>query len=138
MKKLRANIEFKNPDQIISMGGPWVGELYFDKLKVSDNVILDNIIQDEIKDRLYFIKYNLNGSGKREYYFSINFLDVHAKDVYMFDMKFNKVYIKHLSNEDSLTFYRAFHDSIEKFRDVLNLNSLDMILLKSLNEESNK
>lgn len=44
MKETHLRITFQNPNQIINMGGPWVGDLYVDNKFITKNVVIDNTV----------------------------------------------------------------------------------------------
>lgn len=48
-------IEFKNPDQIINMGGPWISDLYINGNEIENEIIIDNYLEDS--EFYYFVKY---------------------------------------------------------------------------------
>ena len=62
-------IKFIEPDQIINMGGPWIGILTINNIKVTDNVIIENHLEDEIF--YYFIKYFKISKKQKNNFFSI-------------------------------------------------------------------
>jgi hypothetical protein len=104
-------IDFLNPEQIINMGGPYVGILNINKEPICENVIIDNYI---IKDNLiYFIVYNDESKWARDNYFSIFYYDNIKKKLFEIQKKFQAIFLKKFVNEDSIKIYKAFHDTFE-------------------------
>lgn len=108
------SISFNNPNQIINMGGPWVGELLIGNHKVIDNVIIDNLHYNNEHGRLYFIKYNKISRWQKDNYFSIYYVDILTDKLYIYDLKFDVIFIKGIDSNYELTYYEAFHDQDEK------------------------
>ena len=48
-------IEFKNPDQIINLGGPWISDLYINGNEIENKIIIGNYLEDS--EFCYFVKY---------------------------------------------------------------------------------
>lgn len=83
----REKIQFRNPDQILNMGGPWIGELFLGDCKVMDDVIIDNLQYNEEQNRLYFVRYHKVSRWSKENYFSINYINLSTSSTYMYDLK---------------------------------------------------
>lgn len=114
-------VKFNNPTQIINMGGPWVGVLFIRELKIMDNVIIDNQFYSKDDDRLYFVRYHKISRWEKDNYFTINYFNLSTNKLYMFDMKFEMVFLKEISNSSELIYYEAFHDRDESRKKRLNL-----------------
>ena len=119
-------ISFNNPNQVINMGGPWIGKLLLDNNEITDNVILDNIFYNKDQNNLYFIKYHKISKWQKENYFSINILDLRTNNLFMYDLKFRQVYIEKIDNHE-LIYYDAFHNKDESKKRILNVNDLKRI-----------
>jgi hypothetical protein len=117
-------IKFINPDQIINMGGPWVGELMIGDDKIMDNVIIDNTIYDVHQNRLYIVKYFNLSKWQHKNYFSICYLDLFTDKIYVIDLKFEMIFIKEIYSSNELIYYEAFHDQDEKVKKKLNLETI--------------
>ncbi len=107
-------IRFKNPDQIINMGGPWVGELHLDEYKLTDFVIIDNLLHEKDSDKIYFVKYHQISNRQKDNYFSVNYYDFLKRKIFMFDKKFDKVFIVSITTNNVLNYYEAFYDMTDK------------------------
>lgn len=114
-------IKFESPTQIINMGGPWVGIFFIGELKIMDDVIIDNIFYSKEDNRIYFVKYHKVSRWEKENYFTINYFDLSTNNLYMFDMKFEMLFLKEISNSSELIYYIAFHDRDESKERRLNL-----------------
>lgn len=117
-------ISFENPNQVINMGGPWVGSLFLDDRKILENVVLDNFFYNETSCRLYFVLYHEISNWQIDNYFSIIFLDLNSNDLFEYELKFSQVYIKNIENHE-LIYFDAFHDKNDSKKNILNLNGLE-------------
>lgn len=111
IKLSKEGIAFTNPDQIINMGGPWIGELNIDGIKISDNVLIDNVYIDLNNERLYFVKYFPVSRWQKDNYFSVCYYDIKEERVCMNDLRFSQIFIASISNNLTLTYFDAFHDA---------------------------
>ena len=51
------DIRFENPNQIINMGGPWVGNLFLNGVFITSNVNIDNVVYKLSGSQVFFVKY---------------------------------------------------------------------------------
>jgi len=124
-------VKFNSPTQIINMGGPWVGVLFIGELKIMVDVIIDNLFYSKEDDRLYFVRYHKISKWEKENYFTINYFDLSTNKLYMFDMKFEMVFLKEINNSSELIYYEAFHDRDESRKKQLILgNAIELLLDK--------
>lgn len=112
---------FENPTQIISMGGPWIGNLYIGEKLVSGSIILDNVIFNEFKKQLLFIRFYKLSRWRSKNYFKINYYDLIDKQLYEFEKKFDMVFIKKFLDQNNLEIYKAFHDKLIETKEVFNI-----------------
>lgn len=113
MKDLTINglsIAVTNAQQIINMGGPWVGDLFVGERKVSDTCIEGNIVVNDSDDQVYFISYHKVSKWQNENYFTINSYHVRTSVVIEFEKRFNMVYIDELTDDGKMEIYLAFHN----------------------------
>jgi hypothetical protein len=125
MGKIEINnesVNFRSPDQILNMGGPWIGELFVGNSKIIDNVIIDNLIYKENQHRLYFVRYHKISSWSQENYFSVDYFDVLTKSIHTYKMKFEMIFIKEITDTYDLIYYNAFHDKDEMKLKRMNLS----------------
>lgn len=105
----KENIQFENQEQIINMGGPWVGELIINNKKISDNILIDNYIEKELF--YYFIKYFKISRRQKENFFSVLRLDKKDMNVAISIEKFEKIFIKDIEG-NLLYYYAGFHSNL--------------------------
>lgn len=113
MKELflpKYGLHIENTQQIINMGGPYVGSLYFDTELLSPNCVADNILIDEPNDRVYFIKYHNYTNRASGRYFTINYYCGNEGDVFESERRFDMLYIKPSYRVDELQIFHGFHD----------------------------
>jgi hypothetical protein len=110
----------KNIDQRMGMGGPWVCDLYLGELFISDDVVARNYLWNEQLDSLFFVKrYYVN---KYYAFFSINFYKLKEGVVFRFNEEFRCVYLGGFISEYEINIYKAFHDKIDSYKLVFNIN----------------
>jgi hypothetical protein len=114
-------VMFDNEEQIINMGGPYVGTLSIDDKLISDNCIVDNLVFDETKQRVYFVKYHSTSRWISGTFFTINFQNLDQDVVYQYEKRFKTVYLDSLSGNDEMIIFEAFHNQILKFKSTFNL-----------------
>jgi len=104
----KENIEFTNPDQIINMGGPWVAELLINNIKILDNIIIDNYIEN--LDYYYFVKYFKISKKQKDNFFSIIQISRNNMKIKTSVEKFEKIYIDKIE-DNILHYYDGFHNN---------------------------
>jgi hypothetical protein len=115
-------INFLNPEQIINMGGPYVGILEINKEYICKNVIMDHYI---IKDNLiYFVVYNNKSEWAKDNYFSIFYYDYIQKGLFEIKNKFQAIFLKEFLNEGSIKVYKAFHDKFENESSIIDIGKI--------------
>lgn len=124
MKSISQKIDFKNPNQILNMGGPWVGEMYYNGKLVASNIIIDNLLFKEGVNRLYFVQYNEQSKWKKENYFTINYFDLSSYKVFTYESKFESIFICSISDRGELIYHEAFHDKNKETEKKLHLKDL--------------
>lgn len=105
-------ITFDNPNQIINMGGPWVGNLNFNNCIFVENVVLDNFINDESNERFYFVKYNKISKWESDNFFQIQIIDYKHDKLTVVEKRFKKIFIDKIINSD-LFYFEAFYNNNE-------------------------
>jgi hypothetical protein len=121
-------IAIDNAEQIINMGGPWIGDLYIGPDFVSKDCVLDNFVLTENKQLLFFVKHHFfvtkkgwfGTSGFR--YFTINFYNIDNKSSFEFKKEFSIIHIGNFISKNELEIYPAFHDQFKNKRIIINLD----------------
>ena len=116
------NWVFSNPNQILGMGGPWIGDLIVKKNHVSSDVIIENVFFCEDSNRLYYLKYCKGKSFFSKYYFVICSVDLNSCEIIQYEMKFKLIYIKDVVN-GNLNYFEAFHNNDESLLRSVKLNN---------------
>lgn len=102
-------IDFENPNQIINMGGPWIGTLIINNKNISDNIIIDNYLEKE--GVYYFIKYFEVSKKQKDNYFGIFRVNTANSELGLSNERFEKIYIKNI--EDNILYYcNGFHANL--------------------------
>jgi hypothetical protein len=118
----------KNVQEIMGMGGPWVGDLYLGELFISGNVVARNYLWNEQLDALFFVKrYHVN---KYYGFFSINFYKIKGGVVFRFNEEFDYLCLGKFISEHEIEIYRAMHDKIDSKKLVFNINEEDFEIEK--------
>ncbi|WP_434574806.1 hypothetical protein [Riemerella anatipestifer] len=111
-----ARIEFKNLDQIINMGGPWVGDLYIDGIKIETNIIECNYI-DKI-DFFYFVKFFETSRKQNDNFFLVLKIDKNNLKIEMSKEKFDKIYIVDVK-DNNMYYTMGFHKNLKVVSKIL-------------------
>lgn len=107
-------------NQILGMGGPWIGSVSIGTDFISKDCLIDNFVYKEDMNLLFFVKFQL--VSKYSWYFSINFYNINSKTIYEFDRTFNMVYLGEFRSKNELEIYPAFHDSFKNTQIIFNLD----------------
>ena len=114
------NIEFINPQQIINMGGPWVGSLLVNEQKISDNVLIDNTIYNKESNEVFFIKYIKTSKWCKKSYFTVRKFNLKTKQVYQhnYDAEFLELDTgTSAKHQGGVTLYDNLISTTEKYID---------------------
>ena len=123
-------VSFNNPNQIINMGGPWVGDLIIGNNLLMTNVVIDNLVYQPEYNKLLFVNYNNISKWLNDNYFTINYLDIDRNEIFMFCKHYKIVYIEGFVDIDKFVIYNAFHNKDATKRMDINFEKKDFILLK--------
>lgn len=113
-------INFKNADQIINMGGPWIGELVINDIEISNNIIIDNYLDD--KEFYYFIKYFEISKKQKENYFSLLRINKDNMKSQISKERFEKIYLKKIENK-MLYYCKGFHEQLPIYNNQIEFMS---------------
>ncbi len=116
-------VEWKDVDQILGMGGPWIGQLTIDGTRIEDDCIVDNTIYEASLNTLFFAKYISNSKWARDNYFVVGMVDMSSLEVTLSDESFTMIYLDSIE-EGKLVYHSAFHGEFEKNRREIRLNDL--------------
>lgn len=125
-----SGIEFtiENAEEILGMGGPYVGDLLLDGNIISKDCITDNFIHKEDLNLLFFIRYRSINFYR---YFTINFYNINSGELFEFDREFDILYLGGFINENELEIYPTFHDQFKDRKLIFNLNQENFRLIKN-------
>lgn len=110
-------IEFKNIDQIINMGGPWVGNLYINDNEIENKVIIDNYLEDS--EFYYFVKYFQISKKQKDNFFSIIRINKKNFDLVISKEKFLKIYIIDIK-VNIVNYTDGFHKNLPIFNQFIH------------------
>jgi hypothetical protein len=116
-------VMFDNEEQVINMGGPYIGTLSIDDKLISDNCIVDNLVFDETKQRVYFVKYHSTSKWMSGTFFTINFHDFRQDMVYQYVKTFKTLYLSGLCGDNEMEIFNAFHSQIVKYKSIFSLGT---------------
>jgi|GEM_PF-2759692 len=115
-----------NPQERLSMGGPYTANLYIGTEFISVDGVCDNFVFQEDTELLFFVKYHQINRYK---YFTINFYNIRKKCLFEFNREFDMVHLGAFLNKTQLYIYRAFHDKFESLKRIFNLDEEDFTQL---------
>jgi hypothetical protein len=123
---------FKNGLQIINMGGPWIGELFENDLKISNNAFIDTLCPDIAANRVFFVKYHQVSNKKNfllffernveDYFFTLNYYDFSTRRVFEYPQHFRMLFLGRIIDGNLLEIYEAFHGEFSETKSYFNLN----------------
>jgi hypothetical protein len=108
-----------NPNQILGMGGPYIGDVKIETDFILKNIVLDNYVVKNDRSSLFFVRYH---RINLYHYFTINFYNINSNTAYEFDKEFDMIYIGEFTGENELEIYPAFHDQFKSTRIIFNLD----------------
>lgn len=100
---------FQNQDQIISMGGPWACDLYYDGAFVARNVLLDNLLFSGRK--IYFVWYH-PAKRRGDAFFTIGCWDYASKSLTESIRTYDMLYLKEIRGDREMVVCNAFHGEL--------------------------
>jgi hypothetical protein len=99
--------EFKNPDQIINMGGPWIGDFYYEDVFISKDIIIDNLLFSD--NKVYFVKYHSPSKKRSDIFFTICCWNIDMKSISESTQMFDMLYLKEMISDNEMIICNAFH-----------------------------
>jgi hypothetical protein len=115
-------IQWEKPEEILGMGGPWIGNLLINEKIVSVSVIVDNFVFDKITNRFFFVKYIQISKWASKNYFSIFFYSIASGELITLEEKYRMVYLDSINDKAELVIYKSFHNNDESKKDFVKLN----------------
>lgn len=85
--------------------------------------MFNNFLIDDLSQRLYFVQYHDPSRSRRDIYFTVNYFDVQANEIYEFERGFECLYIKRLLNQHTIQMYHSFHDQLPNRMDVFDMSN---------------
>lgn len=125
----KTKIIFYDIDQILGMGGPYIGKLKIENSNIisDDFFIAENYIVSDDKKLTILAKY-YKAKWFRDNYFTIMVFNIEDNVKYESLEKFKIIHLKSINN-NKINFYRANHDKIEKFKDEVIFNKSNFKLV---------
>ena len=115
-----------NGQEILSMGGPYIGDIWLNDQLIEKDCIVDNFIYHEQLKLLFFVKYHrINGYQ----YFTINFYLLKDNKNGQFAKDFDMVHLKQFLPGNKLEIFHAFNDGNEKNRLVFDMDEEEFIII---------
>ncbi|OCX50386.1 hypothetical protein BEL04_21620 [Mucilaginibacter sp. PPCGB 2223] len=103
-------LHMEDAGQIINMGGPYVGSLYFEDELLSLNCVADNLLIDEQNRRVYFVKYHARTEWGDPLYFTVNYYCINEDRIFESVRGFDTLYIKPSYSTAVIKVFHGFHD----------------------------
>ena len=119
------SVSFQNPTQIINMGGPWIGDLFIDKIFIQNNVLIDNIVFQPEWNKIFFTNFENS-------LFFVNYINLKNTYIYKYFKSFDIVNIDRQIDENTFSIYHAFHNKNKDFKEVIQFNQKSFIKLKQI------
>lgn len=121
-----AQIKYQNVQESFGMGGPYIGELEFKGKLISGKFLADSETLNKDKNMIVFSRFLTQDSAgflglKTKRDFRIFLYDVVKDKFFQSKKSFECLAIEKMEN-NLITFHKAFHTEIEKFRDSIEFN----------------
>lgn len=88
-------VEFRNEEQIINIGGPYVGDLYIDGHFVASDVVGDTFAFGENDSEIYFSKcHRVDARWRSDIYFQVFRISVPTLEPTLYAKKFSSLIIE--------------------------------------------
>jgi hypothetical protein len=110
-------IEFKNPDQIINLGGPWISDLYINGNEIENKIIIGNYLEDS--EFCYFVKYFEISKKQTDNFFSIVRINKQNFKTMISKEKFERIFIIEMK-ENMLYYADGFHKNLPIVNKLVN------------------
>lgn len=124
MKIGSLNIEFVNTEQILNMGGPWIGDLVINGIEIDNNIIIDNIISKLTLKTIFYIKYHDPSRWKIANYFTINSWNYEEEIMQESEEKYGMLYIENSINESEIIVFNSFHGEVKELGSIVDINTM--------------
>lgn len=109
----------KNANEILSMGGPYIGTVSIGDAVISDDCVLGNYVETDDFRALFFIKFHKINSYQ---YFTINFYNQETKATFEFQREFDMLYLGRFLGKNELEIYPAFHDKFPEKKLIFDID----------------
>lgn len=118
-------IEFENMNQILNMGGPWVGDLIVEGNKIASNVFDEYLLKEDETGAvlLYFVTYSDDSKWMNENGFFVNKYNLETHELKQFKKRFEKIFLESIDS-NVLTYHDAFHGENPDKRRTIELKDL--------------
>lgn len=107
--------------QVINMGGPYVGTLRIDNTVISEDCIADNLLPDNVNGRMYFVRFHNRTRWRSGIYFTINFYEDRNGLVFQSQETFDLVFLKQLLKDNKIEIIQALYDKPEGKTKMFNI-----------------
>jgi hypothetical protein len=123
IKRQLCELEFNisDVDQILNMGGPWICSLYYENALVSGNCILDNFLEDNSCQKIYFVKYHRISKWWADNFCTLNYFSINDSEVFQSKARFEMLYIKGFLDPKNIEIFHAFHENVESRRAIFDI-----------------
>lgn len=122
-----AQIKYHNVQESFGMGGPYLAELEFKGKLISGKFLADSETLNEDKSKIVFSRFLTQYSAgflglKTKRDFRIFIYDTNDDKFFQSKESFECLAIEKMES-NRITFHKAFHTEIEKFRDSIEFNT---------------
>ncbi len=124
------DLEFEGLQQIMGVGGPWVGDMYLGAKGICKGVVKGNLVHNKSQKKLFFVQ-------QHEDYFTINCYDIEADRVNVLDMKLMMAHIDGVRGK-KMVYYEAFNDKDGRYRKSLKLDQIKHLPLPESDKPEDK
>jgi hypothetical protein len=115
---------WNNPEEILGMGGPWIGDLMVGERITATCTVVNNFLFDKKHGKIYFIRYNRVSEWANDNFFSIQYYALNSCKVYNMNKAYDSIYLDSIDGNFLIAF-KAFHNKDSSKRISINLTTGD-------------
>ncbi len=115
-----ANLSWDNSQEILGMGGSWIGDLIFGEKKISESSLVDNYLYDKSNNRIFFVKFNRITKWANDNFFSIHYYSLDSGMISNLNKAYGKAYLDSIDGE-SLIVFKSFNNKDLSKKELIKL-----------------
>lgn len=112
------NIDFHDIQQVIGMGGPWVGRITIGKTTLNGLYVISEPVLSSNEEYLGLVSYRPKTRFLGITHFKLVLLDIASGKIFEHPKKFHALCIDKIENE-RLVIYESFHKELPQYKNII-------------------